>query len=169
MRHTMLTFRLHLRGVVFAALGALLAAVLLLVGGCLLGQWRAARAAAALATSAGGTGAAGAGVAGAEAGAPGAAAPSPSTLDQPPGMPDRYTLRLGAFPTEEEAKALADRLSARGYAPTLGRVQGSAGATLHLVLVGSYDSLWEARGAAAELERREAMERRHAVVVPAPQ
>lgn len=211
MKHTLFTFTLHRRGVVLLALGALLASGLLVVGGCLVGEWRARRVAGAAAEAelggsapggvtggvAGGiaAGAVGRGASSAAARVPGAsrAAGAARTVGTattaagaadagevsggeaggippgPSGMPERFTLRLGAFPTEEEAKALADRLTARGYSATLSQAHDRNGTTLHLVLVGSYGTLWEARGAAAELERREARERWEAVVVPAPQ
>lgn len=225
----MVTFKLHRHGVVLLALGSLLAAVLLFVGGCLVGEWRVKRAAeepAEAAEAAGEPGRQGAGAlrttapslrttapslrapapsvrvttpsvgvtapsagtaarslgsaatsAGSAGSSGGSAAPSggsaggatPSALAGPPEMPEQFTLRLGAFPSEEEAQALVERLAARGYTAAVSPVTARNGATLHLVLVGTYASRWEARGAAAELERREEREGLRAVVVPAPQ
>lgn len=186
MKHTMYTFRLHRTGVILIALGALLVAALLVVGGCMVGVWRTESRAAAGAGATAGAGpeagpppggagapaprAAGAGGAGggADAGAgaeAGAGAAMPAGTMAPAAAGERFTLRVGAFNQQEEAKALADALTGRGYQPSIVEVRASTGSTVFTVVVGTYTTRWEARGAAAELSRRE---RREVVVVPAP-
>ncbi len=171
-KHTMYTFRLHRMGVILVALGIFLVATLLVVGGCMVGVWRAEeRAGAAGARVAGGAAArSGSAARGGAPSAPsvpsagavsgiampaGAMAPAPAT--------ERFTLRVGAFTKKEDAKALVDALTARGYKPSINEVQASTGTTVFTVVVGIYTTRWEARGAAAELSRRE---HRDVVVVP---
>lgn len=161
----MYTFRLHLWGVVLVALGAILVGVLLAVGGCLVGEWRVERAAAeegALAADPSGgsaeTTSVGAG--------PGEAAP-----DEAPGSgmsPVTYTVRLGSFGSQEEAQAFADQVSARGYAAAVVPDETSRGTPFFHVTVGSYATRWEARGAAREIEEREARRGWRATVMAAP-
>lgn len=160
----MYTFRLHRRGLVLAALGALLAAVLLIVGGCLVGEWRAGRAAATAAAEGAGAGSAdelaaeGFGVDG-TAGGP---------IGDPAAEPVRFTLRLGTFASQEEAQALADRAAGRGYASAVVPAETAGGTPIFSVTVGTYGSRWEARGAARELAEREERRGWRPVVVPVP-
>lgn len=158
----MYTFRLHRRGLVLAVLAALLAAVLLIVGGCLVGEWRAGRAAASAAP------AAGVGAEGAEG--PGTAgAPSPVPALDPAAEPVQFALRLGTFTDPEEAQGLADQASGRGYPATIVPAETGDGVPLFLVTIGSYGSRWEARGAARELAEREERRGWRPVVVPVPE
>lgn len=169
-QHTMYTFKLHRWGVVLLALGALLVCVLLAVGGCLVGEWRAGRAAAE-AGAAGPDGTAGGAEAAVADGAPsdGAAPPAPAAAGAiDPNAPVSYTLRLGTFGSEEEAKALADQATARGYSATVQPAETSDGTPFFTVAVGSYGSRWEARGAAQELAERESRRGWRPVVVPLP-
>ncbi len=168
-QHTMYTFKLHRWGVVLLALGALLVCVLLAVGGCLVGEWRAGRAAAegSIGTEPGADGSAAgseAGFAGGGAPPDGAASPAPAA----PAAPVSYTLRLGTFGSEEEAKALADEATGRGYAATVQPAETSEGTPFFTVAVGTYGSRWEARGAAQELAEREVRRGWRPVVVPLP-
>lgn len=164
-QHTMYTFKLHRWGVVLLALGALLVCVLLAVGGCLVGEWRAGRAVAEAGTDGAADAAGGAEAAVADGAAPDGPAP-PAPAD--PTAPINYTLRLGTFGSEEEAKALADQAAARGYAAAVQPAETSTGTPFFTVTVGSYGSRWEARGAAQELAEREVRRGWSPVVVPLP-
>ncbi len=179
MKHTMYTFRLHRTGVILVALGLLLVAVLLVVGGCMLGVWREGTKAAAPAQGAPGKTAPGGGSGAPEApgapGAPGGGAPPGAAEAEaggamaveamaPAPTTERFTLRVGAFAAQDDAKALVDALTARGYQPAIAEVRASTGTAVFTVVVGTYATRWEARGAAAELSRRE---HRDVVVVPA--
>jgi len=168
----MVTFRLHRKGVVLLALGAVLLGVLLYMAGCLVGQRRG-----------------GAARLGRPAGLPKVAAPA-AALKRPalrapaapalpaapavppvpaaslvPAAPQAFALRAGAFTDEAEAKALVQDLASRGLQASLVPVPAGGGAVLQTVLLGRYASREEAAAALAELARREGIS---AVVVAAP-
>jgi cell division septation protein DedD len=155
----MVTFRLHRKGVVLLALGAVLLGVLLYMAGCLVGQRRGAVA-----------------QIGKPAGLPKVpAAPAAPALKRPalqaaaapglPAAPPAFALRAGAFTDEAEAKALVQDLASRGLQASLVPVPAGGGAVLQTVLLGRYASREEAAAALAELARREGIS---AVVVAAP-
>lgn len=164
MPHTMYTIRLHLWGVVLVVLGALLVGVLLAVSGCLVGEWRAGRADAAAGGAEEAAGTPGGIASTDDPGAAGAGPASPGA----PALPVSYTLRLGSFGSQEEAQAFADQVTARGYPAAVVPDETSRGTPFFHVTVGSYATRWEARGAARELQEREARRGWRAVVTPAP-
>jgi len=80
-----------------------------------------------------------------------AAAPA-ATATQPAEM---LTIRVGVFPSEEDAKALVQQLALGKVEATIAPLATDAGPTLYLVLAGRYTSRREAAEAAAELERKQ--------------
>ena len=157
----MVTFRLHRKGVVLLALGAVLLGALLYMAGCLVGQRRGA--VAQLGRPAGLPK-----VPAAPALKPPAlrapAAPGAPAVSPLPAAPQAFALRAGAFTDEAEAKALVQDLASRGLQASLVPVPAGGGAVLQTVLLGRYASREEAAAALAELGR----EGISAVVVAAP-
>jgi cell division septation protein DedD len=159
MRHTMMTFSLHRKGVVLLALGAILLGALLYMAGCLVGQRRGAVA---------------------QVGRPGvprlpsAAAAKPTAVrPKVPAAPaapvpvapqEAFALRAGTFTDEAEAQAFVQELAGRGLPASLAAVPTSGGARIHAVLVGRYPTREAAAAAASELVRREGLA---VAVVPA--
>jgi cell division septation protein DedD len=68
---------------------------------------------------------------------------------------EAFTLRVGAFADETEAKALVQELTERGHKPTVVPVTTRSGVVLHTVRTGRYASREEAVRAAAELARKQ--------------
>ena len=139
MKHTIVTFRLHRRGVILLALGSILLGALLFAAGCLAGMRRAERTAAA---------------------APAIPAPPAPLKPKPPEAPkdeqveEAYALRVGTFADEAEAKTFADELAAAGQKPAISPMPTSGGVMLHAVSVGPYPSRDAASEAATGLARR---------------
>lgn len=141
----MVTFRLHRKGVVLVAIGAVLMGFLLFAAGYLAALRRPL--------------------------APAAAAPA-AKKEQPekqesaakPHLEDEaFTLRVGAFADEADAKAFVQEMTARGHKPVVAPVAQS-GTVLHMVLIGRYAGRDAAAAAAAELKRKEGI---FSAVVPA--
>lgn len=147
MKHSIVTFRLHRRGVILLAVGSVLLGALLFAAGCLAGMRRAEKTAAA---------------APAVASLPPVAAPKP---EKPPAAnppEEAYSLRVGTFADEAEAKVFADGLAAAGQKPAISPMPTSGGVMLHTVSVGPYPSRDAASEAASGLARKGIS----AVVVP---
>lgn len=144
MKHAMVTFRLHRKGVVLVSVGAVLMGFLLFAAGYLTALRRPI---------------------------PPAAPPAPK-IEQPekqesaarPHIEDEaFTLRVGAFADEAEAKAFVEEMAARGHKPVVAAMAQN-GVVLHMVMTGRYAGRDAAAAAAAELKRKEGI---FAAVVPA--
>ncbi|HWM91302.1 MAG TPA: SPOR domain-containing protein [Thermoanaerobaculia bacterium] len=157
MKHTMVTFRLHRKGVVLVALGSVLLGTLLFMAGCLAGQLRAAKAPIL------------------------PSLPSVPTTPAVPAIPpiangkqqsepkdhiekEAFALRVGAFADEEAAKAYVQELTARGHQPSVVAETTQGGVLLHTVRIGRYADRGKASEAASELARKEGIS---SAVVPA--
>jgi cell division septation protein DedD len=143
----MITFRLHRKGVALLAIGAVLMGALLFAAGYLTARRRSL---------------------------PQAALPSvpAATKEKPakqesaatPHIEDEaFTLRVGAFADEAEAKAYVQELAVRGHKTSVAAVAQN-GIVLHMVLLGRYAGRDAAAEAAAELKRKEGIT---SAVVPA--
>lgn len=148
MKHTMITFRLHRKGVVLVSIGAVLMGALLFAAGYLAALRRPAPS------------------------HPGKiAAPAPkierSEKQESAATPhiedEAFTLRVGAFADEAEAKVLVQELAARGHKSVAAPV-ARKGIVLHMVLLGRYAGRDAAAEAAAELKRKDGIA---SAVVPA--
>lgn len=163
MKHTMVTFRLHKTGVLLVIGGALLLGVLIFAAGYLAAARRGPAlpkvpqlpAAAALPLPAT------------------APPPSPSSAAVPPAAAaasspaapaaESFTLRVAAFATEQEAKASADGLAARGFQASVVPVPTGGATVLYTVRVGSYSTRAAAAAMADRLSKEHAIE---AAVIP---
>ena len=135
MKHTMITWRLHRKGVVLVAIGVVLMGFLMFAAGYLTALRRAV---------------------------PPAAVPAPKpaktekqeSAAKPHIEDEAFTLRLGAFADEADAKAFAQEMTARGLKPVMAAVAQN-GVVLHMVLIGRYAGRDAAAEAAAELKRKQ--------------
>lgn len=157
MAHTMVTFRLHRRGVILLAVFCVILAALIFAAGYLTASYRAGlrvaspelreklakKKAAALPPLA-------------------TRKPLPATRSEPR---EALTLRVAVFTSEEDAKAQVASLAAQGLKPTILQMPTSAGVTLHNVCVGQFETRSAANAAAKELQRRLGY---LPVVIPAP-
>jgi cell division septation protein DedD len=143
MKHSMVTFRLHRTAVIFIIIGSLLAAVLIFAGGYFLGMRRRDVPSAPIA----------------------AAAPPPAAATAAPApKADFLSVRVGMFDSEEEAKALAQRLASRKLDAVVVPMTTSEGVKLFTVEVGQYTTRVAAAAAAASLKDDEGLQ---GAVVPA--
>lgn len=149
MKHAIVTFRLHRRGVILLAVGAVLLGALLFAAGCLTGMRRAGRTSAAAAP--------------AVPAVPRIAAQPAKSAETPAEPEDAYALRVGTFADEAEAKTLADELAAAGHKPAIAPMETSGGVLLHTVRIGPYATREAASEAASGLARRGVS----SVIVPA--
>ncbi|HEV7920269.1 MAG TPA: SPOR domain-containing protein [Thermoanaerobaculia bacterium] len=145
-KHTMVTFRLHRSGLVLLVFCGLIVAVLLFAAGWVSALQYAGRPSARPSVSPVPT------VGGAEA----RPAPPPAPASDP------LSLRLGAFMTEEDAKAFVQSLAARKIDAAIIPVTGGT-ATVYTVLSGRYTTHDAAAAAAVSLEKQGLP----AVIVPA--
>ncbi|HYN22688.1 MAG TPA: SPOR domain-containing protein [Thermoanaerobaculia bacterium] len=160
MKHTMVTFRLHRKGVILVAVGAVLVGVLLFAAGYLTALRRsrgvdAARAPQITASNK------------AEKDRKDDKDKKDAKKESPetPHISDEvFALRVGAFADEAEAKAFVEALTARGHQPVVVPVTTQNGVVLQTVLIGRYSSRDEASSAAAELKEKEELS---SAVVPA--
>lgn len=144
MKHAMVAFRLHRKGVVLVSIGAVLMAFLMFAAGYLTALRRPL---------------------------PPAAPPIQKKVEtekqesaaQPHIEDEAFTLRVGAFADEAEARACVEELTARGHKPVVAAVAQN-GMVLHMVLIGRYMGRDAAAEAAAELKRKEGI---FSAVVPA--
>lgn len=165
MKHTMVTFRLHRIGVVWIVVGCLLLAVLIFAAGYLAGTRRGiAITTARLKKPA----------------VPKIAPPKVAVPKLPVNVPPvpvapaavaaakseetSVALRVGVFPSEEEAKASVQQLTALGLKPTIVPVPRAEATPLYTVRVGRYASRSDAVAAARALEKQHGLV---SAVVPA--
>lgn len=138
MKHSMLTFRLHRKGVAMVAVGAVLQGALLFAAGYLAGTRHAP---------------------------PSASVPKPAPQEQKPAKQESaakphiedeaFTLRVGAFADEADAKAFVQDMAALGRQATVVPWTSRSGLILHTVTIGQYKGRDEAASAAAELKQKE--------------
>jgi cell division septation protein DedD len=145
MKHSMVTFRLHRTAVIFIIIGSLLAALLIFAGGYVLAMRRRPAVAAAPAV--------------------GTVAPAPVVATAPPAPKgDILSVRVGIFDSEDEAKALTQRLAARKLDAAVVPLTTSGGVKLFTVEVGQYATRAAAAAAASSLAEQEGLQ---GAVVPA--
>jgi len=147
----MVTYRLHRKGVVLISIGAVLMGFLMFAAGYLMALRRPA---------------------------PSPAIPAAATaqkkdktekqesVSKPHIEDEAFTLRVGAFADEADAKAFVQEMTARGHKPVVAPVAQN-GVVLHMVLMGRYAGRDEAAAAAAELKQKEGI--LSAVVPAAPE
>jgi cell division septation protein DedD len=144
MKHSMVTFRLHRTAVIFIIIGSLLAALLIFAGGYFLAMRRRPDVPTAPIA---------------------AAAPAPAVATAPPAPKvDLLAVRVGIFDSEDEAKALAQRLAARKLDAIVVPMTTSEGVKLFTVEVGQYTTRDAAAAAATSLKDDEGLQ---GAVVPA--
>ncbi len=149
MKHSMITWRLHRKGAVLVAIGAVLMGFLMFAAGYLTALRRPIPAPKEKEI----------------------AAPAPKkeqtekqeSAEKPHIEDEAFTLRVGAFADEADAKAFVQEMTARGHKPVVAPVAQN-GVVLHMVLIGRYAGRDEAASAAAELKRKEGI---LSAVVPA--
>jgi len=169
-KHTLVTFRLHRKGVILVAVGAVLVGVLLFAAGYLTALRRSSAIASPQTAAA-------------------AVAPPRLSVRRPSALPrlavpvagqgqdekkessetphisdEVFALRVGTFADEADAKAFVQELTARGHQPVVVPVTTQTGVVLQTVLIGRYSSRDEASSAAAELSEKEELS---SAVVPA--
>lgn len=150
MKHSMITLRLHRKGVVLVAVGAVLLGVLLFAAGYLTAQRVAAPPVPKPAA----------------APAPKKEKPDKQESAAKPHIEDEaFTLRVGAFADEADAKAFVQEMTARGHPSVVVPWTSRSGFVLHTVTTGRYNGRDEAASAAGELKRKEGIS---SAVVPAP-
>lgn len=154
MKHAMITFRLHRKGVVLVAVGAVLLGVLLFAAGYLTARRTAAPPVPTPVPKP------------AAAPAPKKEKPDKQESAAKPHIEDEaFTLRVGAFADEADAKAFVQEMTARGHPSVVVPWTAQSGIVLHTVTTGRYDGRDEAASAAGELKRKEGIS---SAVVPAP-
>jgi hypothetical protein len=136
-KHTMVTFRLHRSGLILLVVCALIVAVLLFAAGWIGGMQHVGA----------GFSPPGPAKAGPHVPPPAPPAPPPARAEEP------LALRLGAFVTEEEAKAFVQSLAARKIDAAIIPVP-SGSATVYTVLSGHYTTHDAAAAAAASMEKQ---------------
>lgn len=153
MKHAMVTFRLHRKGVVLVSIGAVLMGALLFAAGYLTARRGSAAQGKEKETMEEIT------------------APAPQekktekqeSAAKPHIEDEAFTLRVGAFAEEADAKAFVQELAAHGHKTVVTPV-AQQGVVLHMVLLGRYAGRDAAAKAAAELKRKEGIA---SAVVPA--
>src|SRR5947209_14243427 len=137
MKHSMVTFRLHRTAVIFIIIGSLLAAVLIFAGGYFLGMRRRDVPLAPIA----------------------AAAPATAVATAPPApKPDLLSVRVGMFDSEEDAKALAQRLASQKLDAAVVPMTTAEGVKLFTVEVGQYTTRAAAAAAAKSIKDDEGLQ-----------
>lgn len=149
MPHSMVTFRLHRRGVILLIVFAVIIAACLYAAGYLTAKWREGRARRPSAKS----------PAVAKTGPPAKA--SARTTEPRTSL----TLRISLHTTEEEAKAQVASLTTSGLKPAIVLMPATtSGVTLYSVCVGHYTTRSDASRAAGELQSQLGLS---PVIVPA--
>jgi len=145
-KHQMVTMRLHRNGVILAVLLALVMAILIFAAGYLTAtivrKPEVRRV-----------------VVNAPAAAPAKPAAKPAKTTTP------VTIRAGAFATEDEAKALVQKLAANQFESRIVSSETEEGTALFLVLVGSYATRDEAMRDMSRMEQNVGI---NAAIIPAP-
>ena len=145
MKHTMVTFQLHKKGVILIVILCLIVAVLLVAAGYVWGRQSAAKQAAAVAQK------------------PAPAKPASAAPPAPAAPVIHYTLRIGIETSEEEAQAKVKELGLKKLAATVVPMETSGGAVLYEIRTGAYPDRAAAAKAATALEENLQMP---AAVVP---
>jgi cell division septation protein DedD len=150
MEHSMVTFRLHRKGVIFVIIGSIFAAALIFVGGYLVAMRRRPSVSVlpAITTTAP--------VASTAAQTASAPVPAPKS--------EILAVRVGVFDTEEEAKALVQQLAARKLEAAVVPLTTAEGIKLYTVQVGQYTTREAAAAAASSLAEEPGLQ---PAVVPA--
>jgi hypothetical protein len=152
-KQEIVTFRLHRKGVWLVVIGGLFVAVLIFAAGYLVAYRRLRGGAGTISDSR--FPISGKAVAPAMPKIPAVPVTTlPGNRKSEIGNRDSLTLRVGAYATEEEAKAAMQTLAAAGLKPALVAAPTSGGATLYLLHAGSYPSRAAAAAAVKELEKR---------------
>jgi cell division septation protein DedD len=148
MEHSMVTFRLHRKGVIFVIIGSIFAAASIFAGGYLVALRRRPSVPVLPATA--------------------TATPAISTVAQtasaPPPKSEILAVRVGVFDTEEEAQALVQRLAARKLETAVVPLTTAEGIKLYTVQVGQYTTREAAAAAASSLAEEPGLQ---PAVVPA--
>ncbi|HEX7807194.1 MAG TPA: SPOR domain-containing protein [Thermoanaerobaculia bacterium] len=144
--HAMVTFRLHRSGVILVAILAVVFAMLIFVAGYFTAVLRRAPEAPRRAAIVK------------------AAAPA-KVAAQAPAIPT-VTIRAGAFNTEDEAKALVQRLAPSKLPAQIAPLTMDNGSILNMVLIGNYANRDEAARVAAELSEEYSLD---TAVIPVPE
>jgi cell division septation protein DedD len=148
MEHSMVTFRLHRKGVIFIIIGSILAAALLFAGGYLVAMRRRPAAPTLPVTAT----------------APPASSTAAPAASAPASKADLLAVRVGVFDTEEEAKTMVQQLAARKLEASIVPMTTTEGVKLFTVEVGQYDTRAAAAAAASSLAEEHGL---HTAVVPA--
>ncbi|HEX5718254.1 MAG TPA: SPOR domain-containing protein [Thermoanaerobaculia bacterium] len=148
----MITWRLHRKGAILVCIGAVLMGFLMFAAGYLTAIRRLAPPAAI--TSA---------IPAAEPASKKDTKEKQESAEKPHIEDEAFTLRVGAFADEADAKAFVQEMTARGHKPVVAPVAQN-GIVLHMVLIGRYAGRDAAAAAAAELKRKEGIS---SAVVPA--
>lgn len=146
MKHSMFTFRLHRKGIAMVAVGAVLQGALLFAAGYLAGSRHVPP----------------------PVSKPTVEKKKPAKQEsaaQPHIEDEAFTLRLGAFEDEAEAKAFVQEMAALGRQATVVPWTSRSGLILHTVTTGQYKGRDAAASAAAELKQKEGIS---SAVVPVP-
>jgi cell division septation protein DedD len=163
-KHTMVTIRLHRIGVILIVVGVVLFAILLFAGGFIAGMQRGKRVALTkpaipkLQLPPAPVPLPAARADGGQQRAEGSA-PPPSAQEG-----EAFTIRTGAFASEDDAKALVKRLAARKLDATVEPRSTSEGTNFFVVLAGRYTDRKEAATVAEALAKDENLD---TAVVPA--
>ena len=149
MKHSMITWRLHRKGAILVCIGAVLMGFLMFAAGYLTALRRLAPPPVI------------------PAAAPAQKkdrAEKQESAAKPHIEDEAFTLRVGAFADEADAKAFVQEMTVRGLKPVVAPVAQN-GIVLHMVLIGRYAGRDAAAAAAAELKRKEGI---FSAAVPAP-
>ena len=146
-KHAMVTFRLHRSGVILTVILAFLFAILIFVAGYVASNLLRKSPVAPKPVAAA-----------AKPQAPAAPAPSKETAAS-------WTVRLGVFGTEEEAKSLAARIVKSKLETTLTNDITADGTKLYIVTAGHYAKHDEAIAAAAKIDADYGL---NSAIIPAP-
>jgi cell division septation protein DedD len=143
--HAMVTFRLHRSAVVLVAVLALVFAVLLFVAGYFTAVLRRPSTTAQKAVV--------------------VQAAAPPSVAAPAASAPTVTIRAGTFSTEDDAKALVQRLAPSQLPMQIVPLTMANGSLLHMVLAGNYANRDDAARAAARLSEEYSLE---TAVIPMP-
>jgi hypothetical protein len=152
MAHTMVTFRLHRRGVILLVIFGVILAALIYVAGYLTAVYTGKPAATVKEPAA------------RSIPPPKPAPAKPATPPQPGEPQEALTLRVAVLTSEEEAKAEVARLTAFGLKPAIVQVPTNSGVMLFNIHIGQFTTRSAASAAARELQSRLGIS---SVIVPA--
>lgn len=139
MAHTMVTFRLHRRGVILLVIFGVILAALIYVAGYLTAVYARKPAPTPKKTI---------------VAAPAPAKPAPRKPAALAETQEALTLRVAVLTSEEDAKAQVASLTALGLKPSIVQMPTSSGVTLFNIHVGEFATRSAANAAAKELQSR---------------